>query len=361
MKDYEERHQNKVIYIEALRIFAAILVIFNHTEINGYFLFSTRSMDSILYWVDLFFSVFCKCGVFIFFAISGALYLDRKPDDLRNYLWRILRVTAILVMISFLYYLALIIPAGYTFDLKAFVTMIYTGSVSLHLWFLYTYLAFLVVLPFLQTIASNMTNKMVAVAAVVALILNGFIPCVQYLLFKGDYSLTSYFSPWITSSIFIYPVLGHYLHRCSLEKANKHLLHLWIFNIAVILLSELMVTYESVVEGVLSEKDSQQFMSCFAVVNTITIWLTFRIVVGKIMNQKIQKIIVLFGSATLGVYLLHPLFLERKWIVVTRETLVRHGMPRMLACCIWVITVFLVVSILMITFKGIKKHLRRLF
>lgn len=352
-KDPQERHQNRIIYIEALRIFSAILVIFNHTEINGYFLFSTRSMGSILYWTDLFFSVFCKCAVYIFFAISGALYLDRKPSDIRNYLCRILKVVAILVTISFVYYLALIIPAGLSFDIKAFVTMIYTCTVSQHLWFLYAYLAFLIVLPFLQAIASTMTNKMVAVVVILSLILNGFIPFAQYFLFKGNYALTDAFSPWITSTVFLYPVLGHYLHNCNLEKANKYLYCLWIFNIVTILISELMVTYESIVEGVLSEKDSQQFISSFVVVNTITVWLTFRIVFGRIKSAKVKRIIALFGSATFGVYLLHPLVLESKWIVMLRESLTRYGMPRMIACFVWVMVTFIFTSLITIVFNEI--------
>lgn len=357
-REIKDKNQSRIIYIEALRILSAILVIFNHTEINGYFLFSTRSMASMQYWVDLFLSVFCKCAVCIFFAISGALYLNRKPDGIRNYLWRIMKMIAILVMISLVYYLVLIIPVGYSFDIKAFVTMIYTCSVKLHLWFLYTYLAFLVVLPFLQALTSAMTNKMVAVTVVVSIILNGFIPCIQYLIFKGNYALTGYFSPWITSSIFVYPVLGHYLHRCSLEKANKHLCFLWVFNIATILISEIMVTYESVVEGVLSESDSQQFISSFAVVNTITVWLTFRIVFGKIKSDNLRRMIVMFGSGTFGVYLLHPLFLEMKWIVMVRDTLIRYGVPRMIACYAWVLLTFLIVSIITIVFKKIIDILR---
>ena len=88
----------KQIDIELMRIIACFFVIFNHTETNGYFLFSLYDKHSLQFWIYLFLSVFCKFSVPLFFTISGALMLDREPEPL-NRLWRyrILKMVIILV------------------------------------------------------------------------------------------------------------------------------------------------------------------------------------------------------------------------------------------------------------------------
>ena len=61
--------KEKRIYFEVMRIVACFFVIFNHTSVNGYFLFSTREPGSAHFWIELFVSVFCKFAVPLFLAI----------------------------------------------------------------------------------------------------------------------------------------------------------------------------------------------------------------------------------------------------------------------------------------------------
>lgn len=68
---------NKHLDIELMRILACFFVIYNHTGVQGFYLFSLYDSSSSTYLMGLFLSVFCKFAVPIFFAISGALLLDR--------------------------------------------------------------------------------------------------------------------------------------------------------------------------------------------------------------------------------------------------------------------------------------------
>ena len=52
--------------IELIRIIACFFVIFNHTGENGFFLFSLQNRGSVLFWIDLMISIFCKCSVPLF-------------------------------------------------------------------------------------------------------------------------------------------------------------------------------------------------------------------------------------------------------------------------------------------------------
>lgn len=63
-------------HFDFLRIIAIFMVLFNHTGTNGFVLF-TIARESKLYIFYLFFAIFIKMAVPLFFMISGALLLPR--------------------------------------------------------------------------------------------------------------------------------------------------------------------------------------------------------------------------------------------------------------------------------------------
>ncbi len=62
--------KERKIYLELIRGFSMLLVIFNHTGTRGFFLFSIAN-DSVLYPFYLFISVACKIAVPLYLMISG--------------------------------------------------------------------------------------------------------------------------------------------------------------------------------------------------------------------------------------------------------------------------------------------------
>ncbi len=344
------RYSGRYIYIDALRIISAFLVIFNHTENRGFFLFSTRAPGAFYYWADLFVSVFCKCAVCVFFAISGAVLLGREPDDIGKYLRRIIRMIALLMLVSLVYYLNLIIPVGMRFDPKAFITMVYSSPVVVSLWFLYAYIAFLIVLPFLQMLVKNLNDTYVLVMVIVALLFNDIIPCAEFLVFRSNYSLYSELSPFIIVSIFLYPILGYYLHNCCLDRVKRKIPFLWIINVLCILIACVMVRVDSCVNNSLRGDDLQRFISAFVLINTITVFITFRTLIGDKRSEG-RSFVCVVGASTLGVYLLHLLLLERKWLVIICDGLIRFGISEMVACFVWVLAVFALSSLVTVAFS----------
>ena len=87
----------RMLYIDVMRILAAFFVIFNHS--GGYFMFPQYVSDPPRYWGYLFLSVFTKFAVPLFFAISGALLLNRPQEPLRK-IWfgRIFKFALILFL-----------------------------------------------------------------------------------------------------------------------------------------------------------------------------------------------------------------------------------------------------------------------
>ena len=97
-------NKEKNIYLEAMRVIAIFFVIFNHTGSNGYTLFSQEPIGSGKFWIYLFISVFCKFSVPLFFAISGALMLEKQYDH-KKLFERIMRIFIVLFVFSFAYYI----------------------------------------------------------------------------------------------------------------------------------------------------------------------------------------------------------------------------------------------------------------
>ena len=115
---------------------------------------------SAAFWVYLFVSVFDKFAVPLFLAVSGALLLNR-PDEPLKTLWtkRIPRIAASLAAYSLLYYFILIVKPDNPFKLTSFLKAMYATNINVFIWYLYLYIAFLAVLPFLRAMVKGLDTK----------------------------------------------------------------------------------------------------------------------------------------------------------------------------------------------------------
>ena len=220
----------KEVYLEILRIIAICFVIFNHTGLNGYWLFTQRTPGTLSFYIYLFLSLFCKFAVPLFMAISGAVLLGRKDEPVKKNAQRIFRIVIVLVVYSFIYYLQSIYLGECTFSWKDYVVNLIAGNISAHLWYLYLYLAFLISLPILRRLAQNLDDKLFAYMIILAVVFNGVIPCFEYALgftLNANVKVT-----WIGTNIVLCPCVGYYLHTMwDHAKIKKVLLIIWIVNL----------------------------------------------------------------------------------------------------------------------------------
>lgn len=340
------RMSNKIVHLEFIRIVAAVMVVFNHTEYKGYLLYSKCSQGSVLYWIYMALSILCKAGVPLFFCISGALLLGREKEGVKVYFKRIVRTLIVLLFFSIIYYLYLIIPVGGSFDLKAMVTMIYTGTIAGHLWFMYAYLAFLISLPLLQAMAQNLDKWVFAVCIILSILFDGLIPIIQFYVFGGKYEINGMISPFFISSVVLYPLIGYYVHnRMDEGMILKYIPWLWVGNVACFAITEYVMNKEaSMIEtGVPSEK----FISVFSVVNCITLFVSLKKLIDKISVSDLSKrIICTMGACTFGIYLMHPIIIDSDFIQNMYDAFVGKGINAMVAAFIITIITFLISGII---------------
>lgn len=295
--------------IELMRILGTYFVIFNHTRMDGFLLFTSRAQGSITFWVDLFVSIFCKFAVPLFFMISGALFLNREVEPIKQ-LWkrRIQKMVLLLLLWSFLYYLLNICQNGLSFSLRDFVVDVYEGKCNYSFWYLYAYIAMLISLPFLQRLAKVLSNKEYGYLFTLYLFLVAVLPMAEYLIWQGRRGVEWHIKlDWICSKVFIFPLCGYFLeYRAKQFWNRKRLALLWLVNIITILISCGLTYYKIKITGICDEDNSQTFFSSFVLLNSTSIFVTCQYLFDRWnKKEKVEHGIRLVGSCTFGIYLLH--------------------------------------------------------
>lgn len=313
--------QKKIIYLEIIRIIACFFVVYTHTETNGYQLYSKFEYSNLTFWLNLILSICCKAAIPIFFAVSGALLLKKEEsfkDILRK---RVLKYIVTLIVFSIFQYLY----RGYLFksdmNIQDFFIKLYKGEVSIVLWFLYAYIAYLLLLPFLRVIAKNLDEKYYYYMFILAFLFNGIIPVAEYCIFKTTGVMSPDFNQfWILITIILYPLMGHFIeNKLTIDKIKKVLCPLWVVNIITIIFTCLMTIFHIHIDGIMSEINSQKFYQCFSFINAGCLILTCKYVFSKIViKDKIKNIIFKMGECTFGVYLIHIFVLYAEKFLLTK-------------------------------------------
>jgi surface polysaccharide O-acyltransferase-like enzyme len=361
-KKTDHGEKKKYVYLEAMRVVAIFFVIFNHTGNNGFFLFATRQVGGLAFWIYMFISIFCKFAVPLFFAISGALMLGRDDGSLKD-LWskRIMKMAFLLLIYSFIYYLRSIYVKSEPFSWHEFLKKMYTSQTAGHLWYLYAYIAYLACLPFLKSLVRTLEIKYYYYMIAMAVFFNGFLPIMEYLFWQGNHTLNENLKiSWLVSNIVLYPCIGYFMqNKLDVVQMKRKILMLWLFNVAAILVCCYMTYYKGVVTGEFSEATSQTFFKCFAMINCMTIFVTIKYFFIKIrLPQWIEHLITSLGKCTFGIYLLHMLIMKSSFIKQILNKMIACGAPSLLAVlvqCFIVMLICYIITLILLKIPVLKR------
>lgn len=320
--------QKRNVSLDLLRIFAIFLVAFNHSEENGFWLYAQYEPSTIRFWFYMFCSIFCKAGVPLFLMVSGAVMLDRKPDSMKK-LWgqRIARMIIVLLLFSFLYYALKARNAGETIQLASFLKATYGGPQFGHLWYLYIYIAYLICLPFLQSMVQNLDNHFFGYMVILSILFDGILPIFECLVWNNEVTLYR-MSPWILTNIILYPMLGYYFfHKAETTKwqNGKILGALWGLSFLAVALSAVITWCSGSKFGGFH---TERFFQLFIIVPCIAIMVSVKQIGNR--EDRIGKVIGQLGMCTFGVYLIHYSALNNSIVYGVRNMLVGYGFPPLL-------------------------------
>ena len=285
--------------LDLIRVFAVILVIFDHTGENGFELY-WRAKDIGLQYFLMMFTVFSNGAVFLFFMISGAVLLGRDESIREVFTKRILRYIAIIVLFSFMYYVRLYIKnPEYGFSIKFFLQYIYERPFITPYWFLYSYLGFLVVLPILRAIAKSLDESgyLLLIGTTMAL---KFLVIPERILNFEHINFTIGF----TESFIIYPLIGYAIVNVFSDRL--FCIKTKIMGIVLFVTSLLSSLWLSIIDYDSVSKGSQHVIGIFNFCTTI-LFFYFIICIfdkGNIkVNSKVEEIIEYIGSCSFCIYL----------------------------------------------------------
>lgn len=342
-------------YLDLLRILACYLVIFNHMPGNVLYEYAAGPVQ----WVYMLRSAFTTINVPLFFMISGALLLPREESlavILKKRVGRMVLVVFIFTAVTALSY----DPWGKS--LREFVRLTVEGSdMTFSYWFLYAYIGFLLLLPFMRSIAGRFGRKefqyllgLHVLFCSVWAMLNALICW----LGKTPMALNWAFSiPLVDAKAFFYPLMGYYLdHVLQVEKLKKKQLGLLIAAALLGLLLSAVFTYgQRMAEGTFTE----DFIGLFDYLSAIAVFVTVKYLfvnARKGIGPRLEKLLAVASSLTFGVYLLDPLLKEWIYWPVLHPVL-DPVLPKLLLASVWCVVSMAVGGGLVLLLKKIAKLL----
>ena len=276
---------------DALRVIAMIMVVIIHVA-NVY----TRSFSEIShssYLFSLIFSTFSRVSVPIFFMISGALLLDRKFNT-KKYLKRIKKFILLIVVWDLVYLFWEYLFLGVTHD--DFFKLL-TEPYRAHLWFLYTILLIYIIQPLLRVML-NKLNKPIKYCLLIVWI------SLSILGVMGIIHLPSIFS---TITHVGYFIMGKYLYDFAKNNDLRKYSILLIIVIVICVGLSVYLNYTTSIERNHFFKGYLGYRTPFLILSSFAFYL---LVLANFKKQSISKKVMILSEVSLGVYLIHGIFLD---------------------------------------------------
>lgn len=335
----------KKVYYEWIRLIACFFVIFNH--LKGYVLFMNASGIKRAFYMVI--SVITKINVPLFFMVSGALLLEKQEDIVTVLKKRISRICLVILLFELGIYVecrvyALAQGRDYEFTIKRFIYGLLareldeTGAY----WYLYAYLGFLCLLPFLQKLAKQMEKSDFYALLTLHFVIYSLLPICNLLLTmmgNDSISIAGEFSVSLaTTAAFFYPLVGYYIdHKIDIQTISKRK---WA-GLGTAALSGIVLTCLcEYIQGAASDNYISLFDYLLAI--AVFLFMKYAVTIGipKLSAGKAAEAVCFMGSLTFGIYLLDHNF---KLILYSGfEAFAESFMPSLFASFGWcVISMFL--------------------
>lgn len=342
----QRSEKDRKIYLDIIKIIAIFLVVYNHTNEKGYFLFAVTE-NSLTRPIYTAISVFCKISVPLFFMASGALLLNKEESLKKLYKKRVLRIIEVILISSILQQIYFTTFKNQEFYLGVFFRKILSEPIIIPYWYLYAYLSYLMILPFLRKIAKNLNDKEFQYLFTLFLILKGIAPFFCY--FAGIEKVNvnqSFFD-----DIIVYPLAGYYMEYRGKEITRKKVWSSVLLGMAAIILMSCMTWKRAADVGELSEYGNGMFITALIAIPVFMVYYITKYVCSRYtVTGKLKKTILFFSGNVFGIYLLE----ERIRIATIKlDENLAPVIGYMPACFIWIFLIVVIAALVTAILKKI--------
>ncbi len=292
--------KQRIVYFDFLRIFAALAVVMAHTSTSQYLLLGSYHY-SACFWDGL-----VRWGVPIFVMISGALFLEPTKKITINNIFKkyIFRIARLFVIWSLLYVCVLCV---YKNDFSSYFIMKNFLKGHFHQWFLYMIAGLYLITPLLRPITEKKDKNLLLYLLIIWFIMASVIPFIKFIIPQTE----SFFDFFINKRLYFsfplsflgYFILGYYLHNYVNIKRNFIIIFIILFCFCITAFGDMLYSIPG-------EKPSF-FIDSFLPFLVVISSFIFLIVKKKYSQVKqANKFILKLSDLTLGVYLIHPIFIQ---------------------------------------------------
>lgn len=296
---------NRILWIDLIKVVAAFAVVLLHSAAP--ILYEFGKIDALHWQYGNIYDSAVRMCVPLFFMVSGALLLNQKEEPLKVFLTkRLHKVIIPLIAWSLIYILIKKIFGNQ--DLNVIQHM-FEGLVVkqyFHLWFLYTIIGLYLFVPFLKIIIHNSSKEIHVYFVVLWIVAVSIIPLLNKFA-ELDITIPNHM-PMMAGYVG-YFVLGFLLSQMQLSKKI-----LYIF----IVLALISTLFTVVGTDYLTHKQNKfdgwfyGYLSISTLIQSISYFIILKYL-GKSSwweNCKLQSAAYIVSSASLGIYLIHPIILE---------------------------------------------------
>ena len=306
---------NRITYIDTLRVIAAIAVIVTHV--------STIQIDNLPYnstnWhIHNIFAALSRWCVPIFVMISGALFLNssKNLDIIRLYKKNVLRIIISLFVWSFIYAIFQYFTIEKYHNLSSIIGLTIIGHY--HFWFLYMILGIYIAIPIYKAISINRATLryFLILAFIFVFFLPGIIQLsslflpkqLGYILHNHLYFIETinfnyhHSTPKIVIGYSFYFLLGHYINTIEIKK--NHLIYIIIGGITGFLYIAMFTFFFS--DDHFFYQDFYHYLSIGTFLETIAVFC----IIKNTFNHSGNCITNRISTLSFGIYIIHPMIIE---------------------------------------------------
>ena len=300
--------KKRIVWIDLLRVIGVIGVILIHVVSNTINTFGGLTDNAHKFYV--FIHYFASFAVPLFVMISGMMFLGRSEltfkDMFKKY---ILKIILIILVIGSLMILMeeIFINKHISLDLiKTLFIRLITGDIWAHMWYLYLVLGLYLITPVCVLITNNIKKKDYQIFLIILFILGILVPSLNKL-----FNIKLAFNMLEISGYIFYYFYGYYLYKYDIDKNYK------IINYVLCILAIIYTIYRAITVNSLSNVYSYITIVPCIIASTV-------ILVCKDKSIKKDKLINLIAVCSLGIYIIHQLFINIIYKVLKFNMIVNY-------------------------------------
>lgn len=333
----EIKTRQRAYVFDFLRIFACFMVIVNHTNsaiFREFFPSVSGHASLILFFIS-------KTAVPVFFMISGALLLGKKDTYKTAYSKRAFRIAADIIVFSVL--TAFVFNGGFSFlNLSFFSSMINKPYITPY-WYLYSYFAIMLMLPFLQRLVNALSKKDLTVLLSLLFFVHTIVSFISYLEIIP--SASNYFTREFFSGDIFYFFFGYYIYKFLPDMLNTAKRKRIVLSIspaaffAGIIFSWYRTSQEFYADGEFSLRLDNIYGLPVLLSSVGLFVFVFLLLKDVKITGRLSKLITIVSSSTFGIYLTHYIIIRKGNSVME---LLKDSMNDFIAVLIFDVIVFIV-------------------